>query len=245
MATHRLTFFYDCLSPFSCFANVVIKRYAKVWPIEVQYRPFLLGGVMAATKNVPPAARPWAKFTQQIGAQDMKRNHAYYNCHLLRLATNFFGPDGPADKRGLARDMRYMRLLTAIRLEHPAALPSATEKLFEIIHIGEQYRDSQGNVLMTEDLLETVCTSAGISVDAAHHLVHDRINADDVKIELKNAVADAVEQGAYGSPTIVITPLDGVSESQSYFGADRFEQLAFTNGWAWAGPDPSRPMSRI
>jgi hypothetical protein len=35
--------------------------------------------------------------------------------------------DGPADKRGLARDMRYQRLLTAVRLRNPEALPALTQ----------------------------------------------------------------------------------------------------------------------
>lgn len=35
--------------------------------------------------------------------------------------------DGPADKRGLARDMRYQRLLTAVRLRHPEALSALTQ----------------------------------------------------------------------------------------------------------------------
>ena len=250
MATHRLTFFYDCLSPFSCWANVVVKRYAKIWPVEVQYRPFLLGGVMAATKNVPPAARPWSRSMEKISSQDMKRNQGYFSCSMLPIPTNFFGPDGPADKRGLARDMRYQRLLTAIQLEQPHSLAAATDHIFDIIHRGEQYRDDKGNVQLTDKLLEEVCVASGFSSEAASTLVQERIHADDVKQTLKNSTIEAVSKGAFGSPTFVISSLvDDESKSdvedQVYFGSDRFEQMAWANGWAWVGPDPSNPIAKL
>ena len=244
-ATHKLTFFYDCLSPFSCLAHAVIKRYANIWPVQLEYRPFLLGGVMANTKNLPPAARPWSEATRKIAAQDMQRNHGYFNCAMLNLPNNFFGPDGPSDKRGLARDMRYMRLLTAIRLEHPDSLLAATDHIFNIIHVGQEYRDANNNVLLTESLLESVCTSAGIATKDAHHLVHVRITENDVKKLLIDSVTEGIEKGSYGSPTIVISKLDNTIDEQSYFGADRFEQMAYTNQWPWVGPDPSRPTAKI
>jgi hypothetical protein len=185
----------------------------------------------------------------KISAQDMKRNIGYFSCPMLPMPTNFFGPDGPADKRGLARDMRYQRLLTAIKLEQPHSLAAATDHIFDIIHQGEQYRDDKGNVLLTDKLLEDVCVAAGFSSDAASTLVQERIHADDVKQTLKNSTVDAVTKGAFGSPTFVISKLDdgGTSEveDQVYFGSDRFEQMAWANGWAWVGPDPSNPVAKL
>lgn len=52
-----------------------------------------------------------------------------------------------------------------------------------------------------------------------------------IKDQLKNMVAEAVSLGAYGAPFIVV-------DDQVYFGSDRLEQLAFTHGLPWRGPNP-------
>ena len=58
MTDSTITLYSDCLSPFSFFAFTVIDRYVKVglWPAELVLKPILLGGVMAATGNLPPGA---------------------------------------------------------------------------------------------------------------------------------------------------------------------------------------------
>ena len=43
------------------------RRYVgKVWPAELVLKPCLLGGVVAATGNTPPGARPWAASTAKV-----------------------------------------------------------------------------------------------------------------------------------------------------------------------------------
>merc|ERR1719159_1387418 len=109
---------------------------------------------MASTKNLPPGARPWAGSTAKIGAQDMKRNIEWFNVpHMLGGPTNFFGPDGPADPRGLARNFAYQRTLTAILRLHkdkPMILREASRLVFEQIWASKEARDAQGNVAMDE-----------------------------------------------------------------------------------------------
>ena len=78
---------------------------------------------MAATKNLPPAARPWAKATQKVSNQDLARLRGFFDADLLPLPSN--SPGGPADKSGLARDLRPMRLLTAVAIDHPTRVQSA------------------------------------------------------------------------------------------------------------------------
>jgi glutathione S-transferase kappa 1 len=247
MATHRVHFFYDCLSPFSCLAYKVLSRYQHIWPIQLQLRPFLLGGVMAATKNQPPAMRPGATAAATWSQQDMERNRGYFHVPMLPIPNNFFGPHGPADKSGLARDMRYQRLLTAIQMDYPDALPSATDNIFSIIHLNEQCRDEAGNVVLTPEVLEKVCTSAGISSDNASTLVSKRINDVDVKDSLKHTTGEAVKRGAFGAPTIIVEVIHNPDneKEQIYFGSDRFEQMCFANDWPWAGPDPAHPTAHL
>ena len=49
--------------------------------------------------------------------------------------------------------------------------------------------------------------------------------------------------GMYGAPFIAIDNPEVSDEPQVCFGSDRMEQLAFAQGWAWLGPDPSRPSA--
>jgi len=237
--------FYDCLSPFSYLAFKVLRRYKPVWGFDLQLRPTLLAGVMAGTKNLPPIARPWAASTVKIAAQDGPRNKAYFNVpNMQPFPANFFGPDGPADKRGLARDMRYMRLLTSVRLRHPHLLEPVTAGVFDLIWADPNARDAKGNVIITEEILSAICTDAGISsADAAACI--DAIGSDETKSALKESVGEAIDRGMYGAPFIAITD-HGVGSQPAEmitFGSDRFEQLAFTLGLPWYGPDPERPSA--
>ena len=54
----RLEFFFDYVSPFSYLANSQVEAIAARTGAELVYRPFLLGGVMQATGNQPPATLP-------------------------------------------------------------------------------------------------------------------------------------------------------------------------------------------
>lgn len=55
MVKPTVTFYYDVISPFSLFAFDILRRYQSKWGIEIIYKPAFLGGVMAASKNQPPA----------------------------------------------------------------------------------------------------------------------------------------------------------------------------------------------
>jgi len=199
----------------------------------------LLGGVMAATKNLPPMARPWAAATSKVSAQDMERNKEWFNIPMLSMPNNFFGPQGPADPSGLAYIKNsYQRTLAVLSRDHPDALQTATRLVFEAIWTNEKTRDAEGNVLITPELLRSICIEAGLSPDEADGAL-SRINDKATVDLLKSTVQEAVGRGAYGAPFFVCT-VEGVPP-QIFFGSDRFEVMAFTLGKPWYGPDPNRP----
>eukprot|EP00941_MAST-03F_sp_MAST-3F-sp1_P002647 g2647.t1 len=222
--------YFDCISPFSYFAFTVLKRYKQRWGMKLELAPFLLGGVMKATNNIPPMARPWAAAASTFASQDMKRAKDFYNISFLGPPGNFFGPDGPADKLGIARDMRYQRLLTAICLKYDTQ-PDTPD--------GDQRNN--GNVIITEAKLLSICRQAGFSLAEADSLVSS-INDADVKNALKLKVEEAVQEGAFGAPTMIVTK-DGSSDKMIFFGSDRLEHLAFACNRKWEGPDPDRKLS--
>lgn len=202
---------------------------------------------MKATKNMPPMVRPWAPAAAKVSFQDMKRNGVYFNVNLLDTPSNFFGPKGPADPSGLASDMRYQRLLTAISMKgDERALQNATSRIFEIIHFDATARDEDGNVNMSESVLVNVARGAGFDAQEAKDLVGRDIASTAVKAKLREVTNEAIDLGAFGAPFFVIKPHGAEdTEEQVYFGSDRFEQMACVNGWPWVGPDPARPIARV
>merc|ERR1712060_559283 len=128
-----------------------LQRYKSLWNVDLELKPFLLGAVMASTKNIPPMARPWAQAAAKESGQHIQRNKDFFNVpKMLNSPNNFFGPGGPADKSGLARDFRYQRTLTAVRRLHPEVLAEVTRLIFEQIWANQSARDAKGNVAMDE-----------------------------------------------------------------------------------------------
>ena len=149
----------------------------------------------------------------------MKRNIKLFNVPDMKNSpSNFFGPNGPSDKSGLARDFRYMRMLAALELKSPNHLGNATEGVFQMIHCDD--RDSEGRALVTEERLQGICEKAGLPTSNAKDIV-DSINSPAVKDLLKANISEAVSKGAYGAPFYTC-------DDQAYFGSDRLEQFAFT-----------------
>eukprot|EP00930_Biecheleria_cincta_P005147 TRINITY_DN106068_c0_g1_i1.p1 TRINITY_DN106068_c0_g1~~TRINITY_DN106068_c0_g1_i1.p1 ORF type:complete len:248 (-),score=37.37 TRINITY_DN106068_c0_g1_i1:68-811(-) len=239
----QFEFFYDCLSPFGFFAFQVLRRYKKIWGIDLQLRPCVLAGIMAATKNLPPFARPWSAATIKESNQHMARNRQWFNVpHMQPMPANFMGPKGPNDPSGLARDFRFMRMLTAVSKSHPHALEACTDGVYNMIWADPLTRDAQGNVVVSEETLISVCERAGLSTAEAKAAVA-AINADSTKSALKKNTENCVSAGGYGVPFFRITNhgQDDQPPEMIAFGSDRFEQLAFAMKKPWLGPDPENP----
>lgn len=192
---------------------------------------------MASTKNLPPMARPNAPFVAKFGSQDLERNKVYFNVHHMHdVPSNFFGPEGPADPAGLARDFRNMRLLTSVKLICPNYLERATDRLFDMMWADERNEDDE--VTISKERYAVLLESIDIPhTDISKCL--EMIESSTVKASLKENVANAVSSGAFGLPFIVVNRRN--EKDQVYFGSDRFEQMATINGWKWYGPDPALP----
>lgn len=71
--SQKIEFFFDIASPYSFLAALQIPRLEKL--AEVEWRPFLIGGVFKASGNLMPAANP---VKGQYMFQDLRRLFAYY-----------------------------------------------------------------------------------------------------------------------------------------------------------------------
>lgn len=110
--TKSIEFFYDVVSPWSYLAWTQIEKVAERQQANLQYRPFLLGGVFKATHNQSPMSVP-AKGAHML--IDLKR-------WAERYGVPFNMPGNLPVSSLLA-----MRCLTALETKD---IPFATEKLF-------------------------------------------------------------------------------------------------------------------
>jgi glutathione S-transferase kappa 1 len=90
-------------------------------------------------------------------------------------------------------------------------------------------------VTSDDKILEYLSKSLG--ADIAKDVLA-KADSQSVKDELTKFTTEAVETyGAFGAPWILVHFEDGSSES--FWGSDRFEAIAFKTGKPWHGPVPS------
>ncbi|MGK0289044.1 MAG: 2-hydroxychromene-2-carboxylate isomerase [bacterium] len=71
----KIEFFFDIVSPYSYVLSTQIEKLADKYPVEIEWRPFFLGGLFKTVGNQSPIAQPLkAKFL----FNDLKRIGAYY-----------------------------------------------------------------------------------------------------------------------------------------------------------------------
>ncbi len=172
----RLEFFFDYVSPFSYLANSQVAALAARTGAELLYRPFLLGGVMQATGNQPPATLP---ARGKYMAKDIPR-------WLRRYELEFaFNPHFP------------MKTLNAMR----GALAAQELGVFPTYHAA-LFRAAWAEKANLADaaVLRDVIAKAGLDAEA----IVARADFEGIKERLKANTAEAVERGAFGAPTFFV-----------------------------------------
>ncbi|KAI8500360.1 Glutathione S-transferase kappa 1 [Branchiostoma belcheri] len=217
MATIRsrkvVELFYDVISPYSWVAFEVLCRYQTRWNIDLQLRPFFIGGVFKETGNKPPGL--------------VAAKYAYVQHDLKRLADFYKIPvKMPPMERLMKREnVNSNRLLTAVNLDCPEHLGNLSREMWMRVMSRDQDISETAS-------LETAAAAAGIPSDKTPQLL-SRINDDDVKAALKATTNQALAYGAFGAPTIVAH----VTETPvMLWGSDRFPLLAHILGEPWEGP---------
>ena len=171
--TAKLEFFYDYVSPYSYLANSQLGRFADA---EVEYRPMLLGGVMKATGNQPPAMLP---ARGKYMSSDLARWVKHYDVPFA------WNPGFP------------VLTIKALRV----ALVAQQRGEFKVVHdalyagMWQQQAD-----LSDEATLRGILDAAGVATDE----YMQAIEADDIKEQLKANTEEAISRGAFGAPTMFV-----------------------------------------
>ena len=169
-------FYYDLGSPYSYLASTRIERICEKYNAQLEWKPFLLGGVYKETGNRAPLEVPNKKAYM---IKDLADWAGYY-----RVRFNF--PDlFPLNS---VKPMRGV--LVAKEKEK---IGDYTHRLFELYWI-------DGEDLSQDEGLEKAVTELGL--DASWFL--RRIGEQDIKDKLREETIEAAKRGAFGAPTIFV-----------------------------------------
>lgn len=189
----RVEFFYDLSSPWTYMAFAAIQPILAETGADVAWRPFLVGGVFNAVNQNVYASRsnpdsPKAK-ALAVWTQEW--------AHYAGVPMNFPSPHHPL------RSVHAMRFCCALEQDQ-ATLHRFTTAAFEAYF---------GEARNLDDPAELVAVANACGLDGA--ALAELAGSPEVKDRLRANTQEAIDRGAFGSPTIFV---DG---THMYFGNDQ------------------------
>lgn len=210
MSTPTVSFWFDYLSPYTFLASTQIDRVCAAHGVVARWEPALLGGIMKASGNQPPALLvPRAEYM----GPDLARWAEHYGV-AFRFSPHF--PFSP---------VAALRAALAIRASAPDRAAAWDARAFRAAW-------QEGSDLADKGVLAALARD--VQVDEALVLA---ANDDPVRKEqLKAQTERVVGLGAFGLPWVVVEQ-DGARET--YFGNDRLPlldaRLARARPWTQGG----------
>lgn len=172
----RVEFYYDLGSPYSYLASTQIERICEKYDAQLEWKPFLLGGVYKETGNRAPLEVPNKKAYM---IKDLYDWAMYYGVRL-----NF--PD--------------LFPLNSVKPMRGALAAKERDKISDYTHHLFRLYWVEGRDLSQDEILKSAVTEIGI--DAGWFL--QRIGEQYIKDKLRDETAEAVKRGAFGAPTFYV-----------------------------------------
>ncbi|MDT0633924.1 2-hydroxychromene-2-carboxylate isomerase [Spectribacter hydrogenoxidans] len=171
-----LEFFWDPASPYTYLAATRIEKLAEESGISLRWRPFLLGGVFKATGNRAPAE---VAAKGRYLFEDLQRWASLYSVPL-RFPDSF-----PANS---------IQSLRAALVAEESDQGPAFARAIMAAHWGE------GRDINDAAVLAETAESVGLEADT----VAQRMQAQEIKDQLRANTDEAVARGAFGAPTFFV-----------------------------------------
>ncbi|HEX9665077.1 MAG TPA: 2-hydroxychromene-2-carboxylate isomerase [Thermodesulfobacteriota bacterium] len=172
----KVEFYYDFSSPYSYLASTKIEGICTRHGAELDWRPFLVGGVYKETGNRAPLEVPSKK---RYMIQDVKDWANHYGVELN--FPDLFPVNSVKSMRG------------AFVAKEQGRVRDYTHKLFKFYWI-------QNDDISQDEILQLALTE----LDMDYELFIKRINDQEIKDQLRIETAEAVRRGAFGAPTIFL-----------------------------------------
>ena len=191
MAT--VEFFYDYSSPWTYLAFTRIDGLCRKYNADLQWRPFLVGGVFnTVNPSVYEFREKGVPAKQHYMAKDMSDWARYYGLKIV-MPPSVFPVNSVKALRG-----------ALVALEHPGKFLPYSYRVFET-YWGEDQDISQ------DEVLRKIVAAVGLDADE----YFDKITRQDYKDRVRANTDAVVERGGFGTPTIY------VNGDSMFFGNDR------------------------
>jgi len=194
----KVEFFYDLSSPWTRVAFANIQPIIAAAGAEIIWRPFLVGGVFNAVNQSVYAAR--------ANPEDPKYRLSFHWlkewAKLANMPMNFPSEHHPV------KSVHAMRACCALEGEQ-AKLFTFTEAAFDAYFTDARNLDDPA-------VLAAIADECGLDGAA----LIEQSGAQTVKDRLRANTDEAIERGAFGSPTII------VNDKRLYFGNDQLPLVA-------------------
>ena len=191
MAT--VEFFYDYSSPWTYLAFTKIDGLCRKYNADLQWRPFLVGGVFnTVNPSVYEFREKGVPAKQQYMAKDMSDWARYYGLKIV-MPPSVFPVNSVKALRG-----------ALVALEHPGKFLPYSYRVFET-YWGEDQDISQDEVLRK--------IVAAVGLDEEEYF--DKIKRQDYKDRVRANTDAVIERGGFGTPTLY------VNGDSMFFGNDR------------------------
>ncbi len=185
--------FFDLSSPWTRIAFHNVRQWAAEKDVDVVWRPFLVGGVFNAVNDSVYAGR------QNPDNPKFRLTYVWLKewAKMAGVAMNFPSPHHPV------KSVHAMRFCCALQ-EDQGALLRFAERAFEA-YFADQHNIDDPAVLVA------VAEAAGLDGET----IARQATSDEVKARLRSNTREAIDRGAFGSPTFF------VAKKFMYFGNDQ------------------------
>ena len=176
--TKAVEFYFDVGSPAAYLAWTQLPRLAQEMHAEIEYRPFLLGGVFQATGNRSP---------MEVAAKGQ-----YMQDDLARYARRY-GVEFRHNPYFPINTLTLMRGALGLQMREPARMQAYVDAVYRAIWVDAKNMNDPATV--AEVLQQAGCDAEKLLALAADPAVKD---------QLKVQTADAVSRGVFGAPTFFV-----------------------------------------
>lgn len=173
-----IDFYFDFISPYGYFAAMQVEAVARRHNFTVRWHVFRLGVAVVKVMGLRPMMETPLKNAYVL--RDVERLSTFY---ALPIHLNIKTPD----------PVLLGSAFYAVNDAHPACVPAFSKALYA--HIWQK-----GGRVTNADELAAIAYEAGVDPEWMFSL--ETLEAG--RIRLKNATADAIGQGVFGSPTFVV-----------------------------------------
>ena len=195
MTDPKVQFLFDFGSPNAYLADLVIPKIEQRTGVKFEYVPILLGGIFKATNNASPA----------VTLKDVKNKREYAGIETQRFIRKHGITTFKSNPFFPVNTLQLMRGAVAAQVE------GVFQPYFKAVyhHMWEAPKKMDDPAVMREALI-----SSGIDADK----IIARSQDPEVKNKLMELTQNAVDRGAFGSPTFFVG-------NEMFFGKDQLRDV--------------------